>query len=198
MVQKDVGGMKTKKMVEKSGAKIKRLLNVVENMRLCLPWENIVVVSVGLFIWGTLSYLLFFSQITNQVGDTTFVAQILYNFKHSFVSNTSFGASTIESIDHVWYRKAQEVCSMDLTPKVSRYAWWHLYFIMYLLLPLARIMDVQTLIALVHAGIYTSMLVFAYLLCRKKSVNRINAAPFFCFGNPAPVMELGSHRPVLL
>ncbi len=129
------------------------------------------VVIVGLLIWVLLTYFLFFSQIRNQSGDTAFVAQVLYNFKKTFRMETTYYTTTTESIDHVWYKSASEVCSMDLETKFKRTPWGHHYLVAYLLLPMAKVMKIPWLIALIHSGVYTSVLIFAYILARLKRIN---------------------------
>lgn len=136
-----------------------------------LPWEKICVVVSTLVIWGLLAYFLFFLQIKNQVGDTAFVAQVMYNFKHTLGMQTTYYTSTTESIDHVWYKPATEVCAMDLESKFINTPWGHHYLIAYLLIPFARVMDIPLMLAMLHAGIYTSVLLFAYLLARQKKLS---------------------------
>ncbi len=143
-----------------------------------VPWERICVGISTLFVWGLLSYFLFFLHIRNQVGDTAFVAQVLYNFKHTLRMQTTYYTSTTESIDHVWYKPAAEVCAMDLESQFKDTPWGHHYFIAYLLVPFARVMDIPLLIAIIQAGIYTSVLLFAYLLARQKEI-RIPIAVLF-------------------
>lgn len=135
------------------------------------PWERIYVIASTLAIWGLLAYFLFFLQIKNQLGDTAFVAQVLYNFKHTLQMQTTYYTSTTESIDHVWYKLATEVCAMDLESKFTNTPWGHHYFIAYLLIPIARVMDIPVMLAMLHAGIYTSVLLFAYLLARQKKLS---------------------------
>lgn len=133
--------------------------------------ESVLVILFTLAVWGLLAYFLFFLQVKNQGGDTAFVAQVLYNFRHTLRMQTTYYTSTTESIDHVWYKSANEVCTMDLETKFRDTPWGHHYLIAYLLIPIARVMEIPLLIAVLQAGIYTSVLLFAYLLARQKKLN---------------------------
>ena len=153
--------------------------------------EVIVTTLIFSMVWAVLTYFLFFFNLTNQVGDTTFVAQVLNNFKYTYRMQTTYYTSTTESIDHVWYKKAEEVCNMDLETKFTNTPWGHHYFIAYALIPLARVMDVQFLIALLHAGIYTSVLVFSYVFARMKRLNVILALLFTILVLQHPLWDTG-------
>lgn len=156
-----------------------------------LSREKIVILSLSFVVWGILTYFLFFLNIKNQVGDTTFVAQVLHNFKQRLTMQTTYYTSTTESIDHVWYKPAAEVCSMDLESKFTDTPWGHHYFIAYLLIPLARMMDVPLMIALLHAGIYTSILVFAYILARQNKFSIALSAFFALLVMQHPLWDQG-------
>ncbi len=153
--------------------------------------EKTVVALIAFFLWGVLSYFLFFLNIKNQVGDTAFVAQVLHNFKQTLTMQTTYYTSTTESIDHVWYKPAAEVCSMDLESKFTDTPWGHHYFIAYLLIPLARMMDIPLMIAVLHAGIYTSILVFAYILARQKKFSIALSAFFVLLVMQHPLWDQG-------
>ncbi len=156
-----------------------------------LSWEKIIVILLSFVMWGILTYFLFFLNIRNQVGDTTFVAQVLYNFKQTVRMQTTYYTSTTESIDHVWYKPAAEVCAMDLESKFTDTPWGHHYFIAYLLIPLARMMDIPLMIALLHAGIYTSLLVFVYVLARQKKLSILLAILFTVLVMQHPLWDQG-------
>lgn len=133
--------------------------------------ERTLVILFTLLAWVVLTYVSFFHTVS-QNGDTAFVAQVLYNFKTTFTMQTSYYASTSESIDHIWYQKADKVCNMDLETRFKDTTpWGHNYFIAYLLIPLARVMDVELLVAILHSGIYTSVLLFTYLIARKNKLS---------------------------
>ncbi len=128
-----------------------------------------------ILVWISLSYTLYFYQINTQLADTTFIAQILENFRHSLVMNTSMGVSIIESMDPIWGKSAEHVCSLPLTTHFTVMPWFHYYFALYLLLPFIWISNIPVLLAAVQAGIYLSVLVFAYFYARSQDLSRVNA-----------------------
>ncbi len=125
--------------------------------------------------WVLLFYTLYFYQINTQLADTTFTAQILENFRHSPVMNTTMGNSIVESMDQIWGKSAQDVCNLPLTTRFTTLPWFHYYFALYLLMPFTWIMSIPTLIAIVQAGIYLSVLVFTYYYARQKNLNWVSS-----------------------
>lgn len=153
--------------------------------------ENYLVWIISLISWIFLSYILYYYQLNTQGADTTFAAQILYNFKHSLVMNTSMGISIVESMDHIWSLPAQQVCSLPLDSRLTSLPWFHYYFVIYLLAPFARAMDIPVLIAVSTAGIYLSVLIFTYLFGRKKNLSVLNALLLTLLVSQHPLWSYG-------
>ncbi|HKY74103.1 MAG TPA: hypothetical protein VJ246_02200, partial [Patescibacteria group bacterium] len=74
---------------------------------LFLRYEILIVAVVFVAFWIFTAYSTFFYQIAGQAGDTTFAAQILYNFRHTLSMESSFALSIMDSFDHVWYQTAE-------------------------------------------------------------------------------------------
>lgn len=137
--------------------------------------DHITAIVIVIISWVILSYALYFYQINTQLADTTFIAQILENFRHSLVMNTTMGNSIIESMDAVWGMPAETVCKLPLASHFTNLPWFHYYFALYLLTPFIWIMNIPALLAIIQAGIYLSVIIFTYLYARKKEVSKLNA-----------------------
>ncbi len=132
-------------------------------------------IAVILGSWITLTYTLYFYQINTQLADTTFIAQILQNFRHTPIMQTSMGNSIVESMDIIWGKPADYVCTLPLTTHFTNMPWFHYYFALYLLMPLAWIINIPILLAGVQAAIYLSVLLFTYYFARKHNLSRLGA-----------------------
>jgi hypothetical protein len=133
--------------------------------------ESYLVVIVGLLIW-LFSFRVSVFHTPGHNGDSAFAAQVFHNFRTGLRMETSYYTSVSESIDHVWYKKAPEACAMDLESQFKgNTPWGHHYFIAYLFYPFAQLLSGDTLVVLLHTGIYTSVLVFSYLIARKQKMN---------------------------
>lgn len=141
--------------------------------------------------WVYLSYALYYYQINSQFADTTFVAQILYNFKHTWEVKTSLGTSIIESMDHIWGQPSAQICSLPLNSSLNNLPWFHYYFVMYLLVPFARLMDISLLLAISQAGIYLSVLIFTYYFAKRSGLNFFLAVLFVILVSQHPLWIYG-------
>ncbi len=138
-------------------------------------FKHYLALSIIIFSWIFLSSTLYYYQINTQLADTTFIAQILDNFRHSPVMNTTMGNSIIESMDRIWGHSAEYVCNLQLTTQFTTLPWFHYYFALYLLMPFTWIMNVPVLLAVIQAGIYLSVLVFTYYYARKQDLSWVSA-----------------------
>jgi hypothetical protein len=140
--------------------------------------------------WLGLSYILYFYQINTQLADTTFVTQIYLNFKNSLTPNTSMGISLVESMDHIWGLTAEQVCNQTLETRFTSLPWFHYYFIMFLLVPFAKVMNARVLIAVTQAAIFLSVLVFTYYYARKKQFTIPNTILMIVLVSQHPLWHL--------
>ncbi len=138
--------------------------------------EYLIGAVIFFVLFLTLTWILYFFNISSQYGDTTFAAQILENFKRgNFSVSTSFTDSLDLSFKSIWYRSADYVCRQPLTVKPYSGPWGHYYFIMFALTPLTWIFNIYVLIAILQAFIYTSVLFFTFFFARDRKINLFNS-----------------------
>lgn len=111
--------------------------------------------------------------------------------KTSLKMKTTFGISIVESMDHVWYRSAKEVCALPLKTQITEVPWGHFYLIMFLLIPFAKVMDITVLFAALQGLVYTSVLAFVYLLARKKGIGMLSSALLVLLASQHPLWHQG-------
>jgi hypothetical protein len=133
--------------------------------------------GICIFLWAALACLLYAYNIRNQLADGAFAAQILFNFKSQLWMSSTLVSSILEAMKTLWYKPAEVVCAAPLTfiPD-SKPLTFHLYVIGYLLIPVARVLQPDVLIAMLHALVYTSVPALAYLLARRVGINMKNSA----------------------
>ncbi len=113
--------------------------------------------------------------MNTQQGDTVFAAQILTNISKNFEFESSFARSISYSLDEVWYRKAEDVCKSSLITPIKFPPWGHYYFISFPLGLLLRFINIYWFIAFLQSLIYSSVLLFVYLLARNYKINIFNS-----------------------
>ncbi len=154
--------------------------------------EAIISATVFIIIFLVLSRTLYLFNIGGQLGDGTFAAQILYNFKQgNFEPITSFGFSIGEYLNNVLHKSADYVCSQPLTFTKNSGFIGHNYYIMYALIPLAQIFDTYQLVAGLQAMIYTSILAFTYYFSRDRKLSILNSVLLTILVSQHPLWRYG-------
>lgn len=154
--------------------------------------EAIISGIIFIIVFFVLSQVLYLYNIGGQYGDGTFAAQILYNFKQgNFQPITSFGYSIGEYLNNILHQSADYVCSQPLTFSKNSGFLGHNYFIMYALIPLARIIDTYQLIALLQAFSYTAILAFTYFFSRDRKLSILNSVLLTILVSQHPLWRQG-------
>lgn len=122
-----------------------------------------------------LGKILFYKNMQSQYGDATFAAQIMQNIGKNFKFESSFARSIIYSFSDVWYKTADYVCSSPLITPEKFPPWGHFYFIAFPLGFLLSFFNVYWFMAFCQSIIYSSVLLFVYVIARKYKVNIINS-----------------------
>jgi len=153
-------------------------------------FEKILVGIVFSIVLAVLTWLLYYRNFQYQYGDTTFAAQIIYNFRNSTNFKTSFGESTLYSIQNIWYKSAKFVCANPLVSPVG-YLWFHYYLIAPLLGLVASFFDIYVFMAFLMAFIYSSVLLFVYLIARKLKIEIIPSLLLVLICTQEPLWSMG-------
>jgi hypothetical protein len=138
--------------------------------------EAIVAASFATILWLLLACLLYLFGIRGHGADSSFVAQIFYNFKSQLWMTSSLVSSILEAMRTLWYQPGEFVCGQPLFFEgTDAPLTFHMYLIGYLLIPLARMLPPDVLIAALHAFIYVSVPLFAYVLARSLKIGILNS-----------------------
>jgi len=125
-----------------------------------------------------LSRYIYLRNILFQYGDSSFAEQILYNFRTSYYTSSSITDSIAQAYSSIWYKSAKEVCSKSLIVQEGRLSIPHLYFISYFLAPLTWLVDIQVLIATLHAVSHLLPVVILMYFARRRGLTWLEASLF--------------------
>lgn len=138
-------------------------------------YAKLLVITAVILSFFLLSRYIYIRNILFQYGDSSFAEQILYNFRTGYHMSSTITDSTAQAYSTIWYKPSEYVCSSDLTVKENQFSVPHLYLISYFLIPFARLINVQMLVALLHAFSYFLPVVILVYFAKKRGVSWLEA-----------------------
>jgi len=137
--------------------------------------EVLLVILIYILIIIFLGRMLFYRNMQSQNGDTTFAAQIMMNIDKRFDFESSYARSILYSFNDVWYKSADYVCKSPLIAPNKLSTFGHFYFIAFPLGLLLHFFNIYWFVAFSHSVIYSSILLFVYIIARKFKLNIVNS-----------------------
>ncbi len=154
--------------------------------------ETLVALSLFLFLWVAIGWLLYYYQIQYTYGDATLAAQVLHNFRHTWLISSSYTESQVQALTTIWYKPGLYACLQPLVSDMSdQPIIYHFFFIAYLFAPIAKFVDSYILIAALHSFCYISILVFSYFFARAKRLSIITAVLLTLLVAQHPLWNMG-------